>query len=160
MLQLTVAIQNTNFEFVEHGQPLNDEVLRKFLQRLKVKAEMSRLKPFKGRVTTDERQFEFEREVIEMLLVIKQLVLAPSFFINERQRQAIRQKLGAFDKTRRDLTFMERRDKRIDSVSPAGQKRETSAARKKETLEYTNRLYKTHKESAEYKSKLKDWYGK
>lgn len=33
---------------------------------------------------------EFEREVIELLLVVKQLVVAPSFYVNERQRHALR----------------------------------------------------------------------
>lgn len=37
LLQVTVAIQNTNFEFIESGQPLHDDVLRKLLSKLKIK---------------------------------------------------------------------------------------------------------------------------
>lgn len=163
LLQLTVAIQNTNFEFIEHGKPLSDDILRKFLSRLKAKQEMAQARTARERAakkSTGDKN-EFEREVIEMLLVVKQLVVAPGFYVNERQRHALRQKLGALDKTRRDLIFKERRQKRMDDVSPVGkQTREPSATKKQEAVEYTKRLYAGHKESAEYKTKLKDWYEK
>lgn len=57
-------------------------------------------------------QQDFERNVVDMVLAIKELATAKAFNINERQRNALRQKFAVFDTNRREILFKERKKTR------------------------------------------------